>query len=241
MIVTINWIEKKYNQFNDLYFGGTLPTVKFKINRSKNSWGFASFIFDWENDTVIPECITMSNYYDSPENVKIQTLLHEMIHIEDYLWHPEHFIKNHRRVSSRQYDAHGEWFMNEAKRITEESGYKIDKRVTDEEMSVSNISKSVKRNLENRKNTALICAVTGTNGVIFYFKTDIYKVSYLKSILKTMKWYRFEEVKSIKFYTFDDPYLAEMRSCTKSIKGWHTDRFGFFNKMKDIKATEVHF
>ena len=81
MLVTIDWIAKNYSKLNKLCFKGELPNIKFKINRSRTNWGLSSFLFDYDNDTVIPEAITISNYYDSPEEVKIQTLLHEMIHI----------------------------------------------------------------------------------------------------------------------------------------------------------------
>ena len=62
-----------------------LPNINFVVSRARNSWGMAYYKFDWKNDTIIPEKIAISNYYDSPENVKIQTLLHEMIHIADYM------------------------------------------------------------------------------------------------------------------------------------------------------------
>lgn len=242
MIVTTNWIAENYSKFNSLYFGRNLPNIKFKTNRSKQSWGFAAFRYDWENDTIIPESITISNYYDSPEEVKIQTLLHEMIHIEDYFWHPEHFIRNGRKVSSRSYDAHGYWFMEEAKRLSNESGYKITNHVTREEIAASTLSKRSERNMTIRKNSALICAVIGKNG-IWYFKTDIYKVEYLKTHLRTAyNWNLIiGELKTIKFYTFDNPSLASRRSCGKTIRGWKTDKFGFMNKMEEFKATEVHF
>ena len=67
MLVTISWIKEHYDKFNKLYFGDTLPMVKFKINRTKNSFGFAGFQYDFLNDTIIPDILIMSNYYDSPE------------------------------------------------------------------------------------------------------------------------------------------------------------------------------
>lgn len=240
MIVTTNWIAENYSKFNSLYFGGTLPNIKFKTNRSKNSWGFASFRYDWANGTIIPECITISNYYDSPEEVKIQTLLHEMIHIEDYFWHPEHFIRNGRKVSGRSYDAHGYWFMEEAKRLSKESGYKVANHVTKEEVEASTLSTHSRNIQNNHKNNALICAVIGTTG-IWYFKTEMKYVEYLRKNLSTR--YNWEltigQFKAIKFYTFDNPSLASRRSCCSTIRGWRTDKFGFMNKMQDIKATEV--
>jgi len=86
----------------------------------------------------------------------------------------------------------------------------------------------------------LICAVIGTNGVIFYFKTDIYKAKNLKEYLKKFTWYKIDNIKSIKFYTFDDPNLAALRSCETRIRGWHTDKMGFHNTIARIKGTEIH-
>lgn len=240
MIVTTNWIAENYSKFNSLYFGGTLPNIKFKTNRSKKTWGFASFIYDWANNTIIPECITISNYYDSPEEVKIQTLLHEMIHIEDYFWHPEHFIRNGRKVSSRSYDAHGYWFNKEARRISEESGYKIANQVTDEEVKASKISESTRKTITNKKSNALICAVIGRTG-IWYFKTELKYVDYLKKNIPTRyDWSRtIGTYKQMKFFTFENDSLATRRSCCSTIRGWKTDKFGFMNKMESFKATEV--
>lgn len=241
MLVTRNWIEKNYNKFNQELWNGMLPNIEFVVSRARNSWGMAYYKFDWKNDTIIPEKIAISNYYDSPENVKIQTLLHEMIHIADYTFHPEHFIRNGRRVTGRQYDAHGYWFTQEAKRISKESGYKVTNRVTKEESRCSKLSDNSVALNERKANNALVCVVTGDNGTIFYFKTDIYKVKLVKQTIKLLRWYKFNTVKTVKFYTFDDPKLAEHRSCGKSIRGWYADRIGLMNFLKRIKATEVKF
>ena len=242
MLVTVSWISKKYDEFNKKLFEGKLPNIKFKVGRSKYSWGFASYRYDWVRDTIIPEAITISNYYDSPEKVKIQTLLHEMIHIADYTFHPEHFIKNGRRVSGRIYNAHGYWFMNEANRISRETGYDVNNHVTNDERKASSLSGHSQRLIDNKKNNALICAVIGKTG-IWWFKTDVNKVGYLKRTLKNA--YRWEdtigEFKTIKFYTFKNERLAARRSCEKRISGWRTTKFDFIKKMEEFKATEVRF
>ena len=54
MLVTIDWIAKNYSKFNKLCFNGELPNITFKINHSRTNWGLASFLFDYDNDTVIP-------------------------------------------------------------------------------------------------------------------------------------------------------------------------------------------
>ena len=241
MIVTTAWIEKNYNKFNNLYWNGMLPKISFKTSRSRNAWGFASFRYDFRNDTIIPLTITMSNYYDSPENVKIQTLLHEMIHIADYTFHPEHFIRNGRKVSARSYDAHGYWFNTEAQRLSKESGYKIATHVTKEEFGCSKLSESTIRAQENKKNNAIICVVYGTSGTNFYFKTDIYKIKLMKATIQSYTFYRIGEIKTVKYYTFKNDALANMRSCGKSLRGWFLDNISMKNKLREIKATEVKF
>lgn len=242
MLVTTSWIKEHYEKFNKLYFGDTLPMVKFKINHSKHCFGFAGFRYDLWNNTIIPEVLIMSNYYDSPEYVKIQTLLHEMIHIEDYFWHPEHFVRNRKRVSARTYDAHGTWFLDECKRISNESGYKVGPIVTWSEVNASKLSNNSRRLIAQKKNNALVGAVVGKNG-IFWFKTDVNKVDYLKKNISTM--YNWNKIlggyKTIKFYTFDNPKFAERRSCCSRIIGWRVTKIEFINKMMEFKATEVHF
>ena len=91
MLVTVSWIESNYRKYNKLYFGGILPSIKFKISRSKKTWGYASYTYNRIRNTVNPEAITISNYFDSPEDVKLTTLLHEMIHISVYPSNPRHF------------------------------------------------------------------------------------------------------------------------------------------------------
>jgi len=241
MLVTVNWIENHYNKFNQLYFRGTLPTIKFKTNRTKHSWGYASFIYDYKNNTIIPDEIILSNYYDSPEVVKIQTLLHEMIHIADYTWHPEHFIKNGCKVTGHKYDAHGIWFMNEAKRISKESGYSVANYVTSTEQKVSKLSTNSERCLARRKNDAILCVVRGTTGMNFYFKTDIYKISIIKQTIKKYNFYHIGDIRKIEFYTFNDIELSSMRSCEKRLSGWFANNKELMNKLENIKATTVKY
>lgn len=240
MVVTKEWIENNYYKFNDLYFSGMLPHIQFKTNLSKHTWGSASYTFDLYENTVTPIEITISNYYDSPEYVKIQVLLHEMIHIADYLWHPEHYVRNHKRVSGRSYDAHGWFFLQEAERLTKESGYIVSPQVTYEESKVSHLTERSQNYAKGRLQKALICAVIGKEGV-WYFKTDIYKVDYLKKNLRTMyDWsLTIGEFKTIKFYTFKNDALASKRSCATTVRGWKVDRPTFIRKMMEFKATEV--
>lgn len=139
MLVTVEWMKSNYDRFNAEYWEGSLPSdLSFKVSRSSSTWGYASYEFNLRRNEIKPTGITMSNYYDSPEEVKLATLLHEMIHIADYHFHPWHFICNGRKV--RGYDAHGPlFFQAEASRL-KAYGWNIDKYVQDEEETVSKVS-----------------------------------------------------------------------------------------------------
>ena len=240
MLVTIAWIEKNYKKFNKMYWDNKLPDIEFKVSRSRNTWGYAAFRYNYAKSTITPTSITLSNYYDSPEDVKLNTLLHEMIHIADYTFHPEHFIRNGRRVSGHHYDAHGYWFQSEAKRI-EKFGWVITKHITKEEQNVSKLSAKSKECLERKKDVALICVLRGSSGINFYFKTDIYKVKEIPSTVKRYRFWRIGDVRKIEFYTFKDEKLAAMRSCGKRLSGWHLDNEGMLRKLESIKATTIKF
>lgn len=234
MLVTIDWIRKNYIKFNEEYFGGTLPMVKFKVSRSKNAWGFASFLYDYPNSTIIPEAITISNYFDSPEIVKKTTLLHEMIHIEDYTFHPEHFIRNGKRVTGHHYDAHGWWFKEECRRLNA-YGWDVEKYVTKEEQSLSSLSVNSKRCLENKKNNALICCVIGTKGA-WWFKTDVYKIKRIMKTIKGVNWYTIGRATSVKFYRTDAEVIASRRSCETRLSGWRVTSEALENTLKKYNA-----
>ena len=238
MLVTVAWIEKNYKKFNKMMWDNKLPDIEFKVSRSRNTWGYAAFRYNYAKSTITPTSITLSNYYDSPEDVKLNTLLHEMIHIADYTFHPEHFIKNGRRVSGHSYDAHGYWFLAEAKRI-EKFGWVITKHVSKEDQKVSKLSVRSKECVERKKDVALLCVLRGSTGINFYFKTDIYKAKMIPSTIKRYNFYYIGEVKKIEFYTFEDDKLAAMRSCGKRLSGWHLNNEKMLKKLESIKATTV--
>ena len=236
MIVTKSWIENNYKKYNNLYFGGILPNIEFKISRSKKTWGYAAYNYNLFTNKVIPFSITISNYFDSPEEVKLTTLLHEMIHIYDYTVNPTHFVNNGRKV---KYDAHGHWFKNEAARIYKLSGFDIQKYVTKEEKEVSQLSERAVQNIENQKEVALVCVVNGSISS-WFFKTNIWQAETALDVIGNISWEReIGKVKSIKFYKFNDPKLAAHRSCGKRLKGWKFDNQGLLRKLEEIKAIET--
>lgn len=145
MLVDIEWMARNYDYFNNLFWNGELPSCRFATNRESRRWGFAFCkINKWERKTYDFQ-ISLSNYYDSPEEVKQSTLIHEMIHIADYYFHPEHFIGRRRT-----YDSHGpEFFLKEAARIAP-YGFDIQKYVTEEEQAASQLNPTTKKRMEKK-------------------------------------------------------------------------------------------
>lgn len=149
MLVTKEWIAENFKKFNDLLYEGKLPTPIFKTSMTKKVWGRASYKIDFVNRKLYNFSITLSNYYDSPEEVKQNTLIHEMIHLADYTFHPERFLT--RRRSKYKYDAHGEkFFIPECQRI-KKFGYDINKNATDKEYDASKLNTAVEEKLKRLK------------------------------------------------------------------------------------------
>ena len=81
MIITEKFLSDRFDELNATYFDGDVPRPSaFLINRSKNSFGQCMF-FKNHRDIYL---ISISNYYDRPEQDVTNTLIHEMIHA--YLW-----------------------------------------------------------------------------------------------------------------------------------------------------------
>ena len=240
MLVTIDWIKKKYNDFNARYFNNELPkNLVFKLSKSKNTWGYAAFKYDWKNSTIIPLSITLSNYYDSPERVKQNTLLHEMIHILDYTLNPNHFISNGRKVTKRCYDAHGYWFMKQANRLNE-LGWEVAKHVTRDEIKQSTLSPSAKRKENKQLKDGIVCVITGDR-YSWMIKTNTSNIHTLLNTINKISWgCIIGWVKSIKTYTFNDVYLANVRNSSRRCRGWKYTKQTLLRRLESINATEIH-
>lgn len=237
MLVTLSWIEKNYKKFNKLYFNGILPNVKFKISNSRQTWGYASYKINCKNNTIEPISLTISNYYDSPEEVKISTLLHEMIHIYDYTINPQHFVANGKRV--RRYNAHGLFFEKECNRL-KKFGFDISSIVTYKELTSSSKSKHAEE-LENKKvKSTIICVVYGSKGYNYFIKTNDANIDTFMHCLLCVNFNRcLGGVKDIVLYRIKDKNIASMRSCKTTIKGFKYSDTVTKTKLKSIGASEM--
>ena len=116
MIVTLDFLWKRFETFNDAYFGAALPPVPLKLSRAVRSLGSCTYkkrrklfggleYYDF--------CIRVSTKFDLPENELEDILLHEMIHYE--------ILVNQRRDTS----AHGKLFRARMRELNERYGRHI--------------------------------------------------------------------------------------------------------------------
>ena len=85
MIATLPFLEKRFDTFNDAYFGGTLPPVPLKLSRAVRSLGSCTYkkrrpLFG--KTQFYDFCIHVSTRFDLQEEMLEDILLHEMIHYE---------------------------------------------------------------------------------------------------------------------------------------------------------------
>ena len=117
MRATIDYIKRKFDEYNEMCFDWKLKPLPFKLSNAKSflgavcfrreknangTWHYYGFVFK------------ISTVMDLPEEEVEDTILHEMIHILDYETNPNHFTG----VMRHAYDPHGYWFMNEGDKYT---------------------------------------------------------------------------------------------------------------------------
>ena len=225
MVVDEKWMRKWYDIFNEKYWNSQLPhNMAFETNNSSRSWGRAAYSFARKNGycqtPLFNFKISLSNYNESPEHVKKATLLHEMIHIADYVFHPEHFIANGRKVGKRNYDAHGPvFFLKEAERLKKD-GWDIQKFVSDEERNASQLTAHNQELLDTRKSNA-VAAVLVYDNYKFIVKTDMEALNSLISHIREY-WPLFgaRGLKRIDCYKTHNDWFNSQRSRRTRVVGW---------------------
>lgn len=113
---TVKYVERKFDEYNALIFGGELPKLPFiissartflgqiKYSRSRNadgSWRYFGFTF------------RVSNRLDLPEEIVEDTIIHEMIHY--YILHNQ----------MQDNAPHGNLFLRKMKEINKQFGRNI--------------------------------------------------------------------------------------------------------------------
>lgn len=110
MIATIQYIEKKFDEFNALCFAGTLPKLPIELSDAKTFLGMCVYKKrkNWQGKTICYDFrLRINTRIDLPEDVLEDTIIHEMIHYD--------ILINNKKDSS----AHGILFKQIMNNINE--------------------------------------------------------------------------------------------------------------------------
>lgn len=119
---SINFLKKAYKHLNGRFFKNSLPLdIDFLIetNWTAEYAGMAKANDDDGKLTV--DSILLNGTIMMTPHEWIETIIHEMIHIYDFVHYPSHFTKI-------KYDVHGDWFMKRANKF-KEYGFTIEDKV----------------------------------------------------------------------------------------------------------------
>ena len=198
-LVTKQWILENYKKYNKKYWNNELPlNIEVGISRSKNTFGYAKCAFT--NGKANKIQLYISNYYELNEHSRLNTLLHEMIHIADYVKFPEHYI-NRKYV---KYDSHGpEFFLKEAARINKD-GWSITRYKEKSELVDCKLSEAVKARLEK----PYVLAIFNKDNEMCAMKIQEKQMSDVRCTLKRLNF------ENIEFYNTNHTKFREKR-CSK--------------------------
>ncbi len=130
MVPTKQWMEQKYNHFNNELFNGFLPKCKLSKKRlSSNYLGMYTTRFNHSKDLVTRDnimqvanpTIYLTTQYSAPEYVWENVLIHEMCH-----YYTQFDEDGNVRIIDSDNDGHGADFFNAAKMVSNASGGKYD-------------------------------------------------------------------------------------------------------------------
>lgn len=83
MKVTLPFIVEKFNEYNEQIFGGTLPLLPIRLGRARTrlgSFGYSIRRRFFLKREMYNFHMRFSTYYDLPQELWEDTIIHEMIH-----------------------------------------------------------------------------------------------------------------------------------------------------------------
>lgn len=141
MVPTKQWMQTKYNQFNQELFDGFLPPCRLMTKKlAPKHLGMYSTNSVYPKEPVTREniydiarpTIYLTTAYSAPEEDWENTLIHEMCH-----YYTQFDKEGNARKIDKENKGHGADFMNAAKMVSDRSGgkYTIQRIATSEQSS----------------------------------------------------------------------------------------------------------
>lgn len=181
MTLTIDYLQKRFKEFNHRYFGGKLPPIAIRLANAKSYAG--QYRCRRVGGRITPREIVISLRYKLTEEEFEDVLLHEMIHYAIFL-------------SGAHHDApHGRIFRSEMARINKQGGRHI---AISNQVSLEDIRRaSVRRSLH------VVAVLDTKKGPMFKVLPKVAPTirAYHKTILQN------PEVREIRLYWTVDPFF----------------------------------
>lgn len=208
MVLTIDFLSKKFKEFNNEYFEGKLKTPTFEITHVKSylgqyHWKYDKFNYTYDGRRIIRESvIRISDRYDRSEIDVCNTLIHECIHL---------YIRQNNIKDTRAH--HGRVFNSIADRINRQGGWHIAR--TD---SVEGCGLTDKSSVQTYY---IGCFYSGSSRKYFKFRINPKYLEYYKNKFdKYPKHYQDAFV----FTSKDDKKYAHYSACYKSVRGYYISK-----------------
>ena len=135
---TEEFLGKAYSILNRRFFGSRLPGgIDFRISRDlKDNASGHTDGGDRNNDgNFTVNYISLNGTLMKTPHSWVETIIHEMIHVDDMVSHPEHFTEG--------YDGHGDWFRKQVERFRKH-GFDVKENDMDTNVSTSTDDDEIK-------------------------------------------------------------------------------------------------
>lgn len=237
---TKKFLKNGYDMLNEKLFNNRLPSdFEFKIEHGLKD-NAAGHTYANDNKTegeFVIDCVSLNGTIMMTIHSWLETILHEMIHVMDFKFHPEHFVD--ARKTGVPYDEHKGWFMEQANKF-KNKGFNVEKTLK------SSWETSVDDDDIKAKNSSFTYLKISHHplGWDEILKIDSSDKSNVMSILKNKKYTHVVEIKTsnLNSVRLDNTKVE----ANKPIMSYHADdefndRYGPFEKVEDIDLTKMTF
>lgn len=187
---TTEFLKIAYDKLNSELFGNELPSnidLVVKSAPSQSFFGRATATIYRRSRKLTPKSIILNGSATLTLHEWLEVVVHEMVHIADYSFHPEHFF-------GRKYDAHGTWFLDFGKKF-EKDGFHVQK-YCNAEYGINTDDKKVKKQMND-----MLLIEFSPGEIIRVSPTMKYKVV---NILEAKRY------KNLKFWTTENPLAVKL-------------------------------
>jgi predicted SprT family Zn-dependent metalloprotease len=204
--LTRQTLKEWYKQYNAEYFGGRLPFCTLNVKSCKSYLGICY---------PKKRTISISTFYKRDERGYRETLIHEMIHLWNYLY-------------DSNYIGHGKPFKRKAAEINKKGGWNIQR--------CSDISAEEKQTASAKRNESVYAIVIDTNSIDGKLHFSIVSSSSYDNgqYRNTLRMFTDKGWKISVFMTATEHYPT-YRVCRKTISGKYRTRQSIQKEISENK------